>query len=145
MGIGDGAFGAEDPREGFGVLPEPPGMSFDMSRDLLSTSGAEGRFLSLDAAWEQVVGWTREDLMARPYIEFVHPDDVGRTAAEAARIGEVDRELVAFDNRFRTKDGDWRWLRWSARTDGETWFAIAFDITDGKRAEDDLRLAIRQD
>ncbi len=82
--------------------------------------------------------------MARPYIEFVHPDDVTRTAAESARINEVDHELIAFDNRFRTRSGEWRWLRWSARTDGETWFAIAFDITDRKLAEDDLRAAINQ-
>jgi PAS domain S-box-containing protein len=145
MGTGDQASDARDVFERFDVLPQPPGMNFDMSRDLLCTAGADGCFRSLNAAWEQVLGWTREELMSRPYAEFVHPDDLGRTAAEAARIDEVDRELVAFDNRFRTKDGDWRWLRWSARTDGETWFAIAFDVTDRRRAEDDLRAAIDQD
>ncbi|MDX6584062.1 MAG: hypothetical protein QOI10_3246 [Solirubrobacterales bacterium] len=145
MGIGDHAYGVPDGLERFGVLAEPPGMRFDMESDLLSTSGADGRFLSLNAAWEHVLGWTREELMSRPYIEFVHPDDITRTAAEHARINEIDHELVAFDNRYRTKDGDWRWLRWSARTDGETWFAIAFDITERKRAEDDLRAAINQD
>ncbi len=144
LGIGDHAFSGADGVENFGVLPEPPGLRFDMETDLLATSGADGHFSSLNAAWERVLGWSREELMSRPYIDFVHPEDVTRTAAENARISEIDHELIAFDNRFRTKSGDWRWLRWSARTDGETWFAIAFDITDRRLAEDDLRAAINQ-
>ncbi len=144
MGVEDQAFTGADGFDGYGVLPEPPGLRFDMELDLLCTAGADNRFKSLNAAWERVLGWTREELMSRPYVEFVHPDDLAATTAEAARIGEVDRELIAFENRFRTKEGDYRWLRWSARTDGETWFAIAFDVTDSKRAEDDLRVAIQQ-
>lgn len=139
MGFGDYAY------DGFGVFPEPPGVRFDIERDLVATAGADGYFTSLNAAWELVLGWTREQLMAQPYIQFVHPDDVLRTEAESSRIGEVDRELIAFDNRFRTQAGEWRWLRWNARTDGETWFAIAFDVTDRKRSEDRLRKAIAQD
>jgi PAS domain S-box-containing protein len=145
MGIGEQAFDGTDGPEGFGVLEEPPGLRFDMETDLLCTAGADGYFKSLNAAWERVLGWSREELMARPYIEFVHPDDVARTAAAGARITEVDHELVGFDNRFRTKDGGYRWLRWSSRTDGETWFSIAFDITHRKHAEDELRAAIKQD
>jgi PAS domain S-box-containing protein len=143
MGSGDYALG-DDGLDGYGVLPEPLGMRFDMEQDLLCTAGADGYFKSLNAAWERVLGWSRQELMARPYVEFVHPDDVERTAAEAARIGEVDRVLVAFENRFLTKDGGHRWLRWSARTDGETWFSVAFDITAQKQAENELRAAITQ-
>ena len=121
------------------------GLRFDMEQDLLCTAGADGYFKSLNAAWEHVLGWSREELMARPYVEFVHPGDVERTAAEAARIDEIDHELIAFDNRFRTRDGTYRWLRWTARTDGETWFSVAFDVTEHKHAEDDLRAAIDAD
>ena len=143
MDIGDHGL-AGDGTDGYGVLPEPPGMRFDMEHDLLCTAGSDGRFKSLNAAWERVLGWTRKELMSRPYVEFVHPDDVERTAAEAAKIAEVDHELVAFDNRFRAKDGDYRWLRWTARTDGETWFSVAFDVTEQKQAEAELRDAISQ-
>jgi len=145
MDRGDVAFTGADGFDGYGVLPEPPGMRFDMVQDLLCTAGADGYFKSLNAAWERVLGWSRSELMARPYVEFVHPDDVERTASEAARIDEVDRELVAFENRFRTRDGDYRWLHWTARTDGETWFSVAFDVTDRKLAEAELREAITQD
>ena len=132
----------EHSADGLGVLPEIGGMRFDMERDLLCTSGADGRFNSLNAAWERVLGWTREELMARPYTEFVHPDDFQRTLAAHQRIAEPDHELIGFENRFRTATGEWRWLHWNARTDGETWFAIAFDVTERKGSERRLREAI---
>jgi len=131
--------------ETHGVLPEPAGMHFDMRRDLLCTSDRSGRYTSLNAAWEAVLGWSREELMARPFIDFVHPDDVERTERESGRIIEVDHELLAFENRFRTRAGGWRWLRWNARTDGETWFAIAFDVTERRQAEERLRDAIEHE
>ena len=83
--------------------------------------------------------------MSRPFIEFVHPDDVERTAAEARGSARSTTSWSAFENRFRTRTGDWRWLRWNARTDGETWFAVAFDVTERKQAEDELRAAIEQE
>jgi EAL domain-containing protein (putative c-di-GMP-specific phosphodiesterase class I) len=83
--------------------------------------------------------------MDRPLIDFVHPDDVERTLEEAAKVGQPDYELVDFENRYRTKAGDWRWLRWNARSDGETWFAVAFDISERKRAEERLRRTLTED
>ena len=125
---------------------EPPqpiepdaGMGFEIDRDLICTINADGYFTSLNAAWERVLGWSREELMARPFIDFVHPEDVERSAREALNIDRPDYEVVNFENRYRTKDGDWRWLRWSSRSDGETWFAVAFDITARKQAKARLR------
>jgi PAS domain S-box-containing protein len=122
--------------------PDPADLRFDISRDLICTVDASGHFTSLNAAWERVLGWSREELMSRPLLDFVHPDDIARTAASSGRIAEADLELIAFENRYRTKDGDYRWLRWNARTDGETWFAIAYDITESMLAERWLREAI---
>lgn len=113
--------------------------SFDIGRDLLCTADATGHFTSLNAGWERLLGWSRDELMARPFIDFVHPDDVERTAAEAAKLSLPDHELVDFENRYRCRDGSWRWLHWSARSDGTTWFAVAFDITDRKEIEKRLR------
>jgi PAS domain S-box-containing protein len=118
---------------------------FDIERDLLCTAGTNGHFQSLNAAWERVLGWSREELMQRPMIDFVHPEDVARTAREAARVVEPDSQIVNFENRYRTADGGWRWLRWSARSDGQTWFAVAFDVTHHKEAERRLRAALTEE
>jgi PAS domain S-box-containing protein len=119
--------------------------AFEIDRDLLCTADARGYFLTLNQSWERVLGWSREELMARPFVELVHPDDRHRTETESAKVSQVDYQLVNFENRLRTKDGDYRWLRWSARSDGEMWFAIAFDVTQRKRAEDRLRGAMADD
>jgi len=84
-------------------------------------------------------------VMERPFLEFLHPDDVAATAKEMRKLITRDYELVDFENRYRRKDGTWRWLRWSARSDGETWFAVAFDVTDRKLAEEELRAALTTD
>lgn len=70
------------------------------------------KFLKLNAAWEKVLGWTKNELMARPWITFVHPDDVSKTHD----IAEAQKEtnVVNFVNRYRHKDGRWIPLRWMA-------------------------------
>jgi EAL domain-containing protein (putative c-di-GMP-specific phosphodiesterase class I) len=83
--------------------------------------------------------------MSRPFIEFVHPDDVERTAREARKVTRPDSEVVDFENRYRCKGGGWRWLRWSARSDGATWFAVAFDVTEEKETEARLRAVLTDD
>ena len=123
-----------------------PGESgFDIERDLLCTSDATGTFQTLNAAWETVLGWSREELMSRPFVEFVHPEDHEATRAVAAKVVEPDSHVVNFENRWVTRTGGYRWLRWSARSDGETWFAVAFDVTERKHAEESLRLALAED
>ena len=99
---------------------DPQEWRFDIKRDLVCVSDGRGFFTSPNQAWEEVLGWTREELLARPYIELVHDDDVERTMREAARIVQPDYEIVDFENRFRHKEGGYRWLRWSARSDGDS-------------------------
>src|ERR671934_1260475 len=115
------------------------GPAFDIEHDLICTAGSDGRFTSLNAAWTQLLGWTREELMSRPFIDFVHPSDRERTLQESAKLSYPDYEVVNFENRYRARGGGWRWLRWSARADGERWFAVAFDVTDEKETEARLR------
>jgi PAS domain S-box-containing protein len=119
--------------------------AFDIEADLLCTADASGHFTSLNSAWERLLGFSREELLARPFIEFVHPEDVERTADEASQVHRADYEIASFENRYRTKAGGWRWLQWTARTDGETWFAIAFDVTERKAAEERLRATLTED
>ncbi len=103
---------------------------FEMTSDLLATISLDGRFTLLNPAWEQALGWTREELEANPVHELIHPDDVEQTLALLLAGNHRPAHLENFTNRYRHRDGSWRWLLWSARCDGDTWYAAAKDVTD---------------
>jgi diguanylate cyclase (GGDEF)-like protein/PAS domain S-box-containing protein len=103
---------------------------FDTTSDLLATITPDGRFKLLNPAWEEVLGWAREELLARPMRELVHPDDVEQTSAMMLTGREHTARIANFTNRYRHRDGSWRWLLWSANSDGSTWYAAAKDVTD---------------
>jgi diguanylate cyclase (GGDEF)-like protein/PAS domain S-box-containing protein len=103
---------------------------FQRAPDLLAMISPEGRFVLLNPAWEEVLGFTREQLLSQPMHELVHPDDIEQTAAVMLTGSGSAAALVNFTNRYRHKDGSWRWLLWSARSDGHSWYAAAKDVTD---------------
>jgi diguanylate cyclase (GGDEF)-like protein/PAS domain S-box-containing protein len=103
---------------------------FEMTNDLLAAITLDGRFTLLNPAWEQALGWSREELMARPMHELIHPDDLDQTIALTLAGRHRSAHFVNFTNRYRHRDGSWRWLLWSARCDGEVWYAAAKDVTD---------------
>jgi PAS domain S-box-containing protein len=109
---------------------------FTVARDLLCVANFEGTFTRLNPAWEAVLGYSAEELTGRALVDFVHPEDRERTQAKAARLaaGEDVRE---FENRFRTKSGAYRWLRWNVRSvpAEKLIYASARDVTDSKQAE----------
>src|SRR5581483_5301174 len=89
---------------------------FELSRDMICVAGFDGHFKTVNPAWESALGFSREELLARPFIEFVHPDDRAATETEAKKLS-VGGETVNFENRYRAKDGSYHWLAWSARAD----------------------------
>jgi diguanylate cyclase (GGDEF)-like protein/PAS domain S-box-containing protein len=103
---------------------------FEMTSDLLAAISLDGRFTLLNPAWEQMLGWTIEELEARPMRELVHPDDLEQTLALMLTGHHRAAQFANFTNRYRHRDGSWRWLLWSARCDGDTWYAAAKDVTD---------------
>jgi PAS domain S-box-containing protein len=109
---------------------------FDMSRDMLCIAGFDGYFKQINATWERVLGYTAEELKARPFVEFVHPDDRGATSTEAQQLSSGGGTLD-FENRYLAKDGTWRWLSWrsSVNQERELIYAVARDIQDRKRVE----------
>ncbi len=111
---------------------------FEISIDLLATLGFDGHFKRLSPSWERALGFSREELMSRPFLEFVHPDDRERTLAQNARVRGGDQAL-AFVNRYLCRDGSHRWLRWNAAPYelGGVIYAVARDFTDRKKAEDE--------
>lgn len=94
---------------------------------------------SLNGEWERLLGWTPEELMSRPVADFIHPADRERSLEEASKVARPGYVVANFEHRFQTRfrarHGGWRWLRWSARTDGVTWIAVAIDVTEEKEAD----------
>ena len=115
---------------------------FELSRDLLCTANLDGYLVELNGAWEELLGWSHAELTAKPFAEFVHPDDRERTAQSAAalRAGDRPERLV---NRYLTKDGGYRWIEWSSAFDPEQGliYAAARDVTDRREAEQRVREA----
>lgn len=103
---------------------------FEMTSDLLATISLDGRFTLLNPAWEHLLGWTREELQSRPVSDFVHPEDAEQLLGPMRAGNGHPAEVENFTTRYRHRDGSWHWLLWSARRDGETWYAAAKDVTD---------------
>lgn len=111
---------------------------FDISPDLLCTAGLDGYFKRLNPAWGKVLGWSSAELCAKPFLSFVHPDDKAATLAVTRSLGRGE-PIVDFENRYRRKDGGWRWLRWqvtSSPADGLI-YALAQDVTERRLAAQD--------
>ncbi|MHB8531436.1 MAG: diguanylate cyclase domain-containing protein, partial [Solirubrobacteraceae bacterium] len=102
---------------------------FEMTSDLLATISLDGCFTLLNPAWEQLLGWSQDELRSRPVVDFVHPEDAEQLLGMRAGTGHP-AEVDNFTTRYRHKDGSWHWLLWSARRDGGTWYAAAKDVTD---------------
>ena len=137
-----------DGEEGFGVVlvfRDVTGLNqvraelekyFTLSIELLCIAGADGYFKRLNPAWEKVVGFSTEELLAKPFLEFVHPDDRQATIQENERLG-AGNDTISFENRYLCKDGSYKWLMWSATPSAEhqTVYAVARDITELKHTQ----------
>lgn len=106
------------------------------SLDLIGASTPDGRFTTVNPAFERVLGYTAQELTSGPFLDFVHPDDVASTIAEMKRLNAGMPSLL-FENRYRCKDGSYKWLQWTAipLPDEQVIHAIGRDVTDRRRAE----------
>ncbi|WP_434041892.1 MULTISPECIES: PAS domain S-box protein [Sorangium] len=109
---------------------------FELSVDLVGIAGFDGYFKRVGRAWEQTLGFSREELMARPFLDFVHPDDRERTMAEAAHL-VAGGGTAKFVNRYRCRDDSYLWIEWNSaiHPDAQLIYFVARNITDRKRAE----------
>ncbi|HEX5146581.1 MAG TPA: diguanylate cyclase [Conexibacter sp.] len=133
--IGAGAGQLADRLRSTAAELEAGARHFELSRDMLATVTFDGWFTHLNGAWERCLGWTREELMARPFVEFVHPDDRERTEVEAALAATGG--TASFMNRYCAKGGGWRWIEWSSHVDRERGVihAAARDVTATREVE----------
>ncbi|MFI5177647.1 MAG: response regulator [Vicinamibacterales bacterium] len=118
---------------------------FALSLDLLCIAGYDGYFKRLNRAWEQTLGFTDAELCAKPYLDFIHPDDRDKTVAEASRIAGGATAL-RFENRYRHRDGTYRWLSWTAvpYAGEQLIYAAARDVTERRSAEERLSQYARE-
>jgi two-component system, sensor histidine kinase and response regulator len=118
---------------------------FNLALDMFCIAGFDGYFKRINASWKAVLGYETAELLGTPYLEFVHPDDRQATLAEAQRLSD-GAETIAFENRFRCRDGSYRWLHWAARPSlgDQTIYAAARDITERKVAESKLATYARE-
>jgi PAS domain S-box-containing protein len=104
--------------------------------DLQAIAGQDGYFHWVSPTFEQVLGWTATEMIARPWVEFIHPEDVSasRQTSEQLMAGVA---TVAFENRYRCKDGSYRWLLWRCRLDDvqQVSYGTAVDITALKQSQ----------
>jgi len=110
---------------------------FTSSLDLLCIADTSGVFIRLSKEWERALGYSIAELEGRRYIEFVHPDDVANTLEKTQQLASQE-EVANFINRYRRKDGTYRWIEWRSHPCGEAVYATARDVT--KRVEAEQRL-----
>jgi PAS domain S-box-containing protein len=111
---------------------------FTLSLDMLGIAGPDGYFKRLNPAFA-ALGYDQGELLARPFIDFIHPDDRAATLVEVERLA-AGIPTVSLENRYRCKDGSYRWLVWTAAPDASgTLFAVARDITERRRIEETTR------
>ena len=113
---------------------------FTASVDLLCVADTEGHFRRVNPAWERLLGITAKELAGRSFLDFVHPDDLPATRMRLTGLAE-QRSVQNFIDRYRSRDGAWRWIEWKAYPSGDLIIAAARDITDRKLAEDTIRAA----
>jgi PAS domain S-box-containing protein len=123
----------------------PPTMIdfFELSNEMLCMADRRGHFVRVNSAWTKSFGWTAEELTTRPYLEFVHPDDYEATIREATLLESDAHETIRFENRYRCRDGSYRWLSWQVAPEAETGLlvCVARDVTEQKQQTEALRQA----
>jgi PAS domain S-box-containing protein len=112
---------------------------FNLSQNFFCIADFDGYFKRLNPAWESL-GFSLAELLSRPFIDFIHPDDREATIREMEGI-HTGRESIHFENRYRCGDGSYRWLLWNAApvVDQRLIYASARDITEIKMFEQELK------
>ena len=108
------------------------GTTWLINPDILGVINGEGYFEQSNPAWQTTLGWTENEVAERPFFDFVHPDDLARTKRVWIDAIEHGHPALRFENRYRTKGGEWRWLSWVAVPDEGKVYCSARDITDDK-------------
>ncbi|NMB82717.1 MAG: PAS domain S-box protein, partial [Ignavibacteria bacterium] len=111
---------------------------FTNALDLFCIANTDGYFIRLNKQWENILGYPLNELEGKKFLDYIHPEDLDATL-EAISVLKGQEKLIGFTNRYRAKDGSYKFIEWRAYPAGERIYAAARDITDRKLAEDALR------
>lgn len=113
---------------------------FELDMNLHIIATIDGTIMRVNEGWTTALGYSREDLEGGTFLELVHPDDLDRTMKELSDL-DSGKKTYYFENRYKHKDGSYRWFSWSAvvHSTRHIVYAVASDITDRKMAENKLR------
>ncbi|MBN1604181.1 MAG: GAF domain-containing protein [Chitinispirillaceae bacterium] len=112
---------------------------FSTSLDLLCIADTDGYFHKLNPEWGKALGYTLQELEGKKFLDFIHPDDLEKTLVSISHLS-AQENVIDFTNRYRCKDGTFRWIEWRSTSTGKLIFAAARDVTERMKAEEELKL-----
>jgi PAS domain S-box-containing protein len=111
-----------------------------LSTDIMLVARIDATICAVNPAWTRLLGWAEDELIGTSFMALIHPEDAAVTASEAERLGS-GATTHKFENRYRAKDGNYRWLSWTAVPEAGLIHAVGRDISAEKRATEELEKA----
>lgn len=105
-----------------------------VSPDPMCVLNRDGCFVAVNPAWLPTLGWTEEELVGRPYLDLLHDGDIERSMVAFEEV-KKGNPILRFENRYRTKEGNYRWFSWVAVPEGDQFYCIVRDVSDDKQRE----------
>jgi PAS domain S-box-containing protein len=106
---------------------------YNQSLDLIGVANKNGYFISINPAVTKILGYTQEEFLSKSYFDFIHPDDIDKTDNEKHTLyNNID--TLDFVNRYRSKDGTYKWIEWNVTVEDDLMYAMGRDITERKKA-----------
>ena len=106
--------------------------------DLVGVAGVDGYLKEMNPAWSKVLGWTADDLLARPFLDIINPADHAETLDVLSRLASGET-VTGFTDRLLCKNGSERTIMWTAVPEGQLFYIVGRDLTDRRQIEDQLR------
>ncbi|MBN1971791.1 MAG: PAS domain S-box protein [Candidatus Delongbacteria bacterium] len=116
---------------------------FSINLDLLCIADFDGHFLKINKEWENLLGYKVEELTGKRYLDFVHPDDIEKTLDAMKELSD-NKNVINFVNRYRAKNGEYKFIEWRSKPSGKLVYAAARDITERKISENWLKQSEEQ-
>ena len=134
---------AQTLREEVAIRTKDRNQLWELSSDMMLRCRLDGTIIAVNPAWQQLLGWSETQLLGASINDFIHPDDLPSTAEAVAGLS-VGKIVLRFENRYRSTDGTYRWITWSARPADQVINAVGRDITAEKEQAEALARAEAQ-